>query len=101
MLTVTLGYAGYAELIASADNFWIFRRFDRLNARVMLSMQDEIVDLEQNLDAVDKTAAAEVGDDVNKRHLSKRHECPTTLARPGSSREVGELLFVPTLAQFP
>ncbi|KAL2842798.1 hypothetical protein BJX68DRAFT_270430 [Aspergillus pseudodeflectus] len=60
-----IGYAGYVELIASADNFWIFRRFDRLNARVMLSMQDEIVDLEQNLDAVDKTAAAEAGDDVN------------------------------------
>ena len=49
-----IGYRGYAKFIASEDDFSIFRRFQTLNARVTLAMQDEISALEEELCQLDE-----------------------------------------------
>ncbi len=49
-----IGYRGYADFIASDDDFFVLRRFDALNARVALMLQDEISELEEELDMADK-----------------------------------------------
>ncbi|KAL3458233.1 hypothetical protein BJX64DRAFT_292389 [Aspergillus heterothallicus] len=48
-----IGYAEYTKFLATEDNFCILRRFDRSNIRVLLSLQDEIRQLEQALDKCD------------------------------------------------
>ena len=42
--------------MASDDDCYIVRRFGKLNARVILRMQDQIVQLEQMLDEEDREA---------------------------------------------
>lgn len=48
-----IGYRGYSKFIASEDNFFLLRRFDVLNVRVALALQDEISQLEQELENID------------------------------------------------
>ena len=63
-----LGYPQFSALIASADQFFVFRRFRRLRARLQLLKQDEITILEQRLDQLDK-------DEPNDLFLgSRRHD---------------------------
>ncbi|KAH8881110.1 hypothetical protein GQ53DRAFT_832641 [Thozetella sp. PMI_491] len=47
------GYPSFAAWMASSNDFFLLRRFGRLNARVLLMMQDEIVTKEAELDALD------------------------------------------------
>jgi hypothetical protein len=49
-----LGYRGYARFLSSDDDFLVFRRFDYLNSRVLLALQDQITVLEEELDGVDE-----------------------------------------------
>ncbi|KAF3798028.1 hypothetical protein GCG54_00003931 [Colletotrichum gloeosporioides] len=44
-----IGYKGYSDLITSENNLLLFRRFDALNVRVTLALQDEISLLEEEL----------------------------------------------------
>jgi hypothetical protein len=44
-----IGYRYYSKLIASTNEFFIFRRFATLNARAILHLQHEIVALESKL----------------------------------------------------
>jgi hypothetical protein len=48
------GYRVFSKWIASDEAFFIVRQFGSLNARVILSMQDELVQLEEELDTLDK-----------------------------------------------
>lgn len=48
-----VAYKGYADFIASDDDFFVLRRFDSLGARVALSFQDEITVLEKELEELD------------------------------------------------
>src|SRR5262245_28352186 len=50
-----IGYKVFSRWIASDPAFFVVRRFATLNARVALSLQDEIVQLEEKLDYMDKT----------------------------------------------
>jgi hypothetical protein len=50
-----VGYRVLSKWIASDSAFFALRRFGTLNARVALSMQDEIVRLEEELEDMDKT----------------------------------------------
>jgi hypothetical protein len=55
-----LGHPGYPEFtsfVASDQAFFILRRFSRLSARVLLALQDEIVQLETRLDEIEKCLA--------------------------------------------
>lgn len=48
------GYRVFSRFMASDDAFLIVRRFGNLNARIALSLQDDIVLLEQQLDDLEK-----------------------------------------------
>lgn len=48
-----IGYKGYAEFIASDNDFYIFRTFSSLNARVLLALQNQVVVLKNELDELD------------------------------------------------
>lgn len=49
-----VGYKVFSRWIASDPSFFVLRRFGTLNARVALSLQDEIAQLEEKLDYMDK-----------------------------------------------
>jgi hypothetical protein len=49
-----IGYKGYSDFIASENDFYILRRFASLNARVALTLQDQISVLEEQLDDLDQ-----------------------------------------------
>ena len=67
-----VGYKGYADFIASDGDFHIFRRFDALNARLALLLQDEISVLEDELKEMDY-ASSRIGA-VDQHNGSFRHE---------------------------
>jgi hypothetical protein len=48
------GYRIFSRWMATDNAFLILRRFGNLNARIALSMQDDIVQLEEKLDAIEK-----------------------------------------------
>lgn len=50
------GYPSLAKWMASSEDFFILRRFGSLNARVLLLMQDRIVELERDLHDIDEEA---------------------------------------------
>ncbi|KAI9764896.1 MAG: hypothetical protein M1839_005690 [Geoglossum umbratile] len=49
-----VGYKVFSRWIASDQTFLIVRKFGALNARVALSLQDEIAELEEKLDTMDQ-----------------------------------------------
>ena len=49
-----VGYPGFARWMASTNDFFILRRFGALNARVLLLMQDRIVQKEKRLLEIDQ-----------------------------------------------
>lgn len=49
-----LGYEAYSSFVSSHDDFFIFRRFSALTSRVILSIQDEISELEERRTELEK-----------------------------------------------
>ncbi|KAK1625616.1 hypothetical protein BDP81DRAFT_496119, partial [Colletotrichum phormii] len=64
-----IGYKGYTQFIASEDDFFLLRRFDVLNVRVGLALQDEISELEQDLEAMDGVLSGKDAEDFNNGTL--------------------------------
>lgn len=60
-----VGYRGYTNLVASEDDFFILRRFDSLNIRIALLLQDEIVVLESELAKIDERTSRKDSEDVH------------------------------------
>lgn len=60
-----IGYKVFSRWMASDQTFFILRRFGALNARVALSLQDEIVELEEKLNFMDKEYSSTEWPDVN------------------------------------
>ncbi|KAK1965460.1 hypothetical protein LY78DRAFT_637519 [Colletotrichum sublineola] len=48
------GYPRFAALLAANDSFFVFRRFSRLRARILLLKQDRLSVLEEKLDQLDE-----------------------------------------------
>jgi hypothetical protein len=48
------GYKALSKWMASEDDFFVFRRFESLNAGVILWMQDRIVQIEERLEEIHK-----------------------------------------------
>lgn len=69
------GYPAFAEWMASADDFMVLRRFSKLNARVLLMMQDEIVQKEEELDQLDAETRKRCGMEGNSSTL-RFEPCP-------------------------
>jgi hypothetical protein len=51
------GYRVFSRWMASDQAFFILRRFGTLNTRILLAMQDEIVELEDRLNLLDEEAS--------------------------------------------
>lgn len=66
------GYPAFARWMASSNDFFVLRRFDALNARVLLRLQDQIAELEDKLKAVDQTCMEAEVDTVHSRLDSLR-----------------------------
>ncbi|KAF9695172.1 hypothetical protein EKO04_007093 [Ascochyta lentis] len=60
-----VGYRGYSAFLASDDDFMIYRRFGTLNARLLLRLQDQIAELEERLEALEKEHAGPTAPDTN------------------------------------
>src|SRR5256885_335977 len=50
-----IGYEGFSTFVASDNDFFFLRRFGTLHARVLLSLQDQLVELEQRLKDLEKS----------------------------------------------
>lgn len=60
------GYRLYSKWVASEKTFFIVRRFGALNTRIILALQDEIVQLEQDLNRLDEeNSRKSLADDTN------------------------------------
>jgi len=51
------GYPRLAAFMSSEHNFSVYRGFDCLHSRVLLNLQDQIVELERDLDEKDQLDA--------------------------------------------
>lgn len=60
-----IGYKGYAEFIASDNDFYIVRQFASLNARVTVALQDQVCVLEAQLDEFDKGYSRRDAEDLH------------------------------------
>jgi hypothetical protein len=60
-----VGYRGFSTLLASDNDFLIFRRFGALNARLLLYLQDEIAVLEDELRRLEKEHADPAAKDIH------------------------------------
>ncbi|KAI0882000.1 uncharacterized protein GGS22DRAFT_196164 [Annulohypoxylon maeteangense] len=59
------GYRGFTNFVASDPDFFVVRRFDTLNARVLLTLQDHLSALEERLSKLDEKYYAKSAEDVN------------------------------------
>jgi hypothetical protein len=67
-----IGYRGLSAFLASDNDFLTFRRFGRLNARLLLYLQDEITVLEEKLEKLEEEHMVDSAEDVH--HGSFRKE---------------------------
>ncbi|KAF2622058.1 hypothetical protein BU25DRAFT_443440 [Macroventuria anomochaeta] len=79
------GYSGFSEWMASDDDFFIVRRFGTINARVILWMQNQIVEKERKLAELhkrmeDRSETSPDGEGMNDsfdwdiKNLPERHD---------------------------
>jgi hypothetical protein len=59
-----VGYRGYSSVV-SLDDFFILRRFDALNARIALLLQDRVVELETQLERLDNVYSRKETQDLD------------------------------------
>ena len=84
------GYDAFADWMKSEDDFFIFRRFESSNARVILWMQDRIAGLEHRL----KTIHQDIADstDLNRTNGSLRWDTFYQPERDNIMRELSSTL---------
>ena len=58
-----IGYRGYCDFLETDTELLILRRFGALSTRVLLALQDELVELESQLDRLEDTLARSDGPD--------------------------------------
>ncbi|MCJ1350419.1 MAG: hypothetical protein MMC33_000400 [Icmadophila ericetorum] len=59
------GYKIFSKVVASDNDFFLVRRFGNLNARVILSLQDQLSQLEEDLAALDNQFSSQDYEDLN------------------------------------
>ena len=86
------GYQSFAQFIASDDDFFAVRRFDRLHCRTLLRLQDEVVRLEEALELIDAEFSDKGAKDVDngtfRRDQKKRKELLEAI--PGKLEQYGK-----------
>ncbi|KAF5639372.1 hypothetical protein F52700_4224 [Fusarium sp. NRRL 52700] len=73
------GYPRFTALIASHSPFFIFRRFNRLRARLLLLKQDQLSILESELDEIDQQEKAPIF--LGKSRIDRNAERLSVLSR--------------------
>ena len=53
-----IGYRAFCKFVASDDDFFVLRRFSVLTSRVLLSLQDELSELQSKPEAVEEDLMA-------------------------------------------
>lgn len=80
-----IGINRYSEFMASDNDFYVLRRFDVLNIRVALALQDEISELEQELEAIDARFSDANAKDINngtfRNDVEERSELIETIKK--------------------
>ncbi|KAJ8126334.1 hypothetical protein O1611_g7303 [Lasiodiplodia mahajangana] len=74
-----VGYRGYTNIIASEDDFFILRRFNSLNVRIALFLQDEIVVLESKLAELDERTSRKSSEDIHNGSFRQDQNDRTTV----------------------
>jgi hypothetical protein len=67
-----IGYAEFSEWMAKAEDFTLFRRFEALNTRIILQLQDRVIRKEKDLAKLDK--ALRNSGENNTQSDSFRHD---------------------------
>ncbi|KAF2195567.1 hypothetical protein K469DRAFT_649652 [Zopfia rhizophila CBS 207.26] len=80
------GYPRYSALIAADDSFHLCRRFSNLRARLLLTKQDEISELEEQLEQIDREETvvpflASIRHDNNNKRRDVLSRIDTALTR--------------------
>jgi hypothetical protein len=71
------GYPAFSKWMASADNFTILRRFEALNIRVLLKLQDKVMEAEAELLKLDEQARSlEIRSDIIRHDPYKERRLP-------------------------
>lgn len=60
-----MGYNEYSSFIGYSRSFFFLRQFRTLNVRVLLAMQDDIAELEERLDNLDKELSSKSSPDIH------------------------------------
>ncbi|KAL6920565.1 hypothetical protein FSHL1_004542 [Fusarium sambucinum] len=72
------GYPRFTSLISSHDSFFLFRRFSRLRARLLLIKQDKLAVLEKKLDDIDDVEPVDIF--LGKSRIDRNQDRLTVLA---------------------
>ncbi|KAI1384466.1 uncharacterized protein F4822DRAFT_364605 [Hypoxylon trugodes] len=64
-----IGYRGYSDFLASDNDFFVLRRFNTLNVRIALLLQDELAALESELSEMDANYSNKDAVDINNGTL--------------------------------
>ncbi|KAF6217660.1 hypothetical protein HO133_006762 [Letharia lupina] len=90
------GYQSFSAFVASDNDFFVLRKFGALSARVLLGLQDQLSRLEQDLEALEKTAREKDAPDVHngsfRQETRKDRQALVGQAQP-LLREYNELIL--------
>jgi hypothetical protein len=80
-----IGYKELAKYVSSDDDFFALRRFDRAHCRLLLTLQDQVAEIESELDLVDARLSHRDAEDVDngtvRRDTPERKEILARLHR--------------------
>ncbi|KAM7185330.1 hypothetical protein V8F33_012448 [Rhypophila sp. PSN 637] len=80
-----IGYKDFARHASSNDDFLVLRRFDRVHCRLLLMLQDQVVELESELDALDtrlsKRSAPDLDNGSMRNDVAERKDLLDRLHR--------------------
>lgn len=85
------GYKEFSKWMASDDDFFVFRRFESLNAGVILFMQDRIVQIEAKLEEIHKRIE-DSPSDHNLKNCSFRWDAQYQVERTKLMEELSAIL---------
>jgi len=82
-----VGYRGFCNFLSSDNDFLILRRFGVLSIRVLLALQDELVELEEQLQTLENQLTSfDAPDYHNGSFRQETEECRCELIREIASK---------------
>jgi hypothetical protein len=72
------GYKDYCDFLACSRSFFLIRQFRTANTRVLLALQDDIAQLSEDLDSLDRERSLKKGNDEEIHNGTLRQEASKT-----------------------